>query len=151
MNAETIGRLRAPIVGTATKHLSHSKTMSLQIMPLPSMVNKTNEAYKFLAANETSRPCIQGVQAFFFLGVVGWSWIFFCCSHQVLNMLASDCQRISPLNMFPNFPIYSQQHYQFLSNYALPSCLHGSYIGESILRVICFYEYLYIGGVSQVS
>jgi len=74
---------------------------------------------------------------------------FCCCSHQVLNTFPSRCQ-INLLsqhfpqvpNVFPTAPAFVQ--------YAC--CLLGTYMGDSILRLICFYvwsEYFYIGGVSQ--
>jgi hypothetical protein len=66
---------------------------------------------------------------------------FSICSTNILNF---PPKHVPPVpNLFPTAPSFVQ--------YVLPSCLPGSYIGESILRLTCFYEYLYIGGVSQVS
>jgi hypothetical protein len=66
---------------------------------------------------------------------------FYICSHHTLSF---PSKHVPPVpNVFPTAPAFVQD--------LLPSCLPGSYIGESILRLICFYEYLYIGGVSQVS
>jgi hypothetical protein len=66
---------------------------------------------------------------------------FSICSNHILNFIPKHVPPVP--NVFPMALAFVQ--------YVLPSCLPGSYIGESILRLICFYEYFYIGGVFQVS
>ncbi len=94
-------------------------------MALPLMVNKTNEAQKFLAANQTSQLCIQGVQAFFFLGVVRWCSIFFVVllkfSIGSIHILHFPPNHVPPIpNVFLATLAFSQQ--------VFPSYLLGSYI-----------------------
>jgi hypothetical protein len=77
----------------------------------------------------------------------------FCCSHQVLNIFPSHCQIDFLSQHVPqDFNVFARA--AALVQYALPSCLLGSYIDELILKLMCFYvwsEYFYIGGVPQVS
>jgi hypothetical protein len=82
---------------------------------------------------------------FFFLGALGWCWIFVVAlikfsirSHLIVKL-------IYYLDMFPKFPMCSQQHQLFVQ-YAC--CLLGTCIAESNLRLMWFYvwsEYFYIG------
>jgi hypothetical protein len=73
---------------------------------------------------------------FFFLGALGWCWIFVVAltkfsirSHHIVELISS-------LSMFPKFPMCSQQH-QILCN-MLVVFLEPIYIGEWILRLIWF-------------
>jgi hypothetical protein len=74
---------------------------------------------------------------------------FFLGSHQVLNMFPSHCQINFVSQHVPQIPNVFPRAAAFVQ-YALASCLLGSYIGESILKLTCFYVF-YIGGVPQVS
>jgi hypothetical protein len=68
---------------------------------------------------------------FFFLGALGWCWIFVVAlikfsirSHLIVKL-------IYYLDMFPKFPMCSQQHQLFVQ-YAC--CLLGTCIAESNLK-----------------
>jgi hypothetical protein len=79
-----------------------------------------------------------GVQDLFYLGAGGWCWIYllfssssqyFPITYYQINFLSQHVPQ-DP-NVFPRAAAFLQ--------YALPSCLLGSYIGNLILKVICFY------------
>jgi hypothetical protein len=94
----------------------------------------------------------KGTRIIFFWGREGGVG-FFCCSHQVLNIFPSHRQINFLSQHVPQDPNVFPRAATFVQ-YALPSCLLGSYIGELILKLICFYvwsEYFYIEGVPQVS
>jgi hypothetical protein len=72
-------------------------------------------------------------RGFYFLG--GWRVVldFFCCSHQVLNIFPSHRQINFLPQHVPQDPYVFPRAAAFVQ-YALPSCLLGSYIGELILK-----------------
>ncbi len=147
MNAETIGRLPAPVVGTTTKHLSHWNHVPPSYAP--PINGKENKRSIQILGGQWDQPAMHPRGSDFFLfggGRVVFEFFvvllkFYICSHHTLSFPPKHVRTVP--NVFPTAPAFVQD--------VLPSDLPGSYIGESILRVTCFYEYLYLGGVSQVS
>ncbi len=83
-------------------------------------------------STDQSLRCVEP-GCFFFLGALGWCWIFVVAlikfsirSHLIVKL-------IYYLDMFPKFPMCSQQHQLFVQ-YAC--CLLGTCIAESNLRLI---------------